>query len=414
VPDIVSVTATKDGEVVPSPGYDGPTVTVGGIERPVLWASESGDRQSVYDVRINGNIVTRITVPSGSDPIKIQDLIALGVTETDPEYTTILSYILGLSRGTWSSSEDYDTGSLVERSGSIYRATSYIASPSPDPLLGSPWELWLSSAVTLPNGGETNAVLYKVSGVDQDVDWTTGPTLKKVSFDTAQPATLDAAGDLAWDDLDQALSYRTDGITVEIGQENLVYVRNPSGGTTIPKGAAVAVDGASSNRLRVKLCNSVEGGDGCRTLGVAINAITAPGFGFVSTFGLLRNFNTNSIIGGGVAPGSELFISSTPGVLSTQPQPSPGRRVTVGYVVTTGNSGSIFVTVRRGLTINELDNVLAANPTDGQVLRYVTAAGRYELDTLTASDIAFDGQNSGLQATNLQAAIEEIKALISS
>jgi hypothetical protein len=279
--------------------------------------------------------------------------------------------------------------------------------------------------VGLPSGGDTGEVLRKISAVDYAFEWvqlfvsdlgdvdTTGaatddlltydgsewvptstPTVDRVSFDTSNPATLDAAGDLAWDDLDQALAYRTNGITVDIAQENLVYVRNPSGGSTLPKGAAVAVDGASSNRLRVKLCNSVEGGDGCRTLGVTMGAIPSPGFGFVSTFGLLRGFNTGTIIGGGVAPGSELFISSTPGVLSTQPQASPGRRVTVGYVVTTGPNGSIFVTVRRGLSVNELDNVHAPSPTDGQVLRYVTAAGRYELDTLTPSDVGADPAGS--------------------
>jgi hypothetical protein len=279
--------------------------------------------------------------------------------------------------------------------------------------------------VGLPSGGDTGEVLRKLSGVDYAFEWvqlfvsdlgdvdTTGaatddlltydgtewvptstPSVDRVSFDTLNPATLDAAGDLAWDDLDQALAYKTNGITVDIGQENLVYVRNPPGGSTLPKGAAVAVDGASSNRLRVKLCNSVEGGDGCRTLGVTMGAIPSPGFGFVSTFGLLRGFNTGTIIGGGVTEGSELFISSTPGVLSTQPQASPGRRVTVGYVVTTGTQGSIFVTVRRGLSVNELDNVHAPSPTDGQVLRYVTAAGRYELDTLTPSDVGADSAGS--------------------
>jgi hypothetical protein len=241
----------------------------------------------------------------------------------------------------------------------------------------------------VPAGGVEFDLIEKASATDFDTRYTNKPTVKGVRFNTADAATLDQAGDLAWDDLDQALSYRTNGLTVDIGQENLVYVRNPAGESLIPKGAAVAVDGASSNRLRVKPCDATVGGDGCATLGVAMNDIPSPGFGFVSTFGLLRDFDTGNIIGGGVAPGVELFISSTPGVLSTQPQASPGRRVTVGYVVTTGNNGSIFVTVRRGLTVNELDNVLAANPADGQVLRYSTADARYNLSTLgTAADAA--------------------------
>jgi len=264
----------------------------------------------------------------------------------------------------------------------------------------------------VPSAGTEYQLVEKASATDYDTRWTSRPTVTGARFSTAAPATLEQAGDLAWDDLDQALSYRTDGITVDIGQENLVYVRNPSGGSTIPKGSVVALLGAQSNRLTIKLCDATAGGDGCRTIGIAMGNIPSPGFGFVSTFGLLRNFNTGNIIGGGVAEGVELFISSTPGVLSTQPQASPGRRVTVGYVVTTGTNGAIFVTVRRGLTVNELDNVLAASPTDGQALRYSTADARYNLATLTASDAPYDNSTSGLTATTVQAAIDELAAMI--
>jgi len=235
------------------------------------------------------------------------------------------------------------------------------------------------TSIDLPLGGAQYALLEKASAGNFDTQWTSKPTVRGVRFSTANAATLAQAGDIGWDDLDQALAYRTNGITVDIAQENLVYVRNPPNNTTIPKGAAVAVKGASANRLEVQLCDATAGSNlGCRTLGVAMGNISSPGFGFVSTFGLLRGFNTNNIVGGGVTEGSELFISSTPGVMSTQPQASPGRRVTVGYVVTTGANGSIFVTVRRGLSVNELDNVLAASPAGGDVLEYSSANARWE------------------------------------
>ena len=249
------------------------------------------------------------------------------------------------------------------------------------------------TSIALPPGGAQYALLEKASAGDFDTQWTDKPTVKGVRFDTADAATLDQAGDLGWDDLDQALAYKTNGITVDIAQENLVYVRNPPGNSTIPKGAAVAVKGASANRLEVQLCDATAGANlGCRTLGVAMGAIPSPGFGFVSTFGLLRGFNTGAIVGGGVAQGSELFISSTPGVMSTQPQASPGRRVTVGYVVTTGANGSIFVTVRRGLTVNELDNVLAVSPADGDVLAYNDSLNRWEL---SSDYVAVSGAQAG-------------------
>jgi hypothetical protein len=231
-------------------------------------------------------------------------------------------------------------------------------------------------------------------------DWvpTDSPSVKRVSFNTATPGTLNAAGDVAWDDLDQALSYRTNGITVDIAQENLVYVRNPAGNTAIPKGAGVAVKGAAANRLEVQLCDATAGGQGCRTLGVAITAIPSPGFGFVSTFGVLRGFNTGAVVTSMDAPmveGAELYITGTPGVLATFPQPSPGRRVLVGYVITTGQNGSIFVTVRRGLTVNELDNVLAPAPTDGQTLTWDNTQGVWVPVTPTPSPVTSVNTQTG-------------------
>jgi hypothetical protein len=241
-----------------------------------------------------------------------------------------------------------------------------------------------------------------------DVTGTVGAN--KVNFDLGTNE-LTADGDLAWDDLDQALAYRTNGLTVDIAQENVVYVRNPSGGSTITKGSVVAVLGADSNRLSVQLCDSTAGaGLGCRTVGVVMQDITSPGFGFVSTFGLLRGFNTGNIIGTApVEAGAELFISSTPGVLSTDPQPSPGRRVTVGYVVTTGTQGSIFITIRRGLAVNELDNVAAPSPNDGDVLTYDNDAGVWSPASVNVPpsplDVSYVSDNYTLQLSDAEGLI---------
>jgi hypothetical protein len=106
----------------------------------------------------------------------------------------------------------------------------------------------------VPRGGTTRQLLEKVSGDDFDTDWTDTPAVRRMSFSTSDAATLDAAGDLGWDDLDQALSYRTNGLTVDIAQENLIYVRNGPGETPITKGMAVSFEGASANRINVRPC----------------------------------------------------------------------------------------------------------------------------------------------------------------
>jgi len=264
----------------------------------------------------------------------------------------------------------------------------------------------------VPRGGTARQLLEKVSGTDFDTDWTSTPAVRRMSFSTTNAATLDAPGDLAWDPLDQALSYRADGLTVDIAQENLIYVRNGPGETPITKGMAVSFEGASANRINVRPCVANVPGVGCATAGVALTNIPSPGFGFVSTFGLVRGFNTNNILTTGGPPvteGQELFISTTPGVIATFPAVSPARRVTVGYVVTTGVNGAIFVTVRRGLTVNELDNVLAANPSNGQALVWNAAGSVWQpgaIDAVTSvngetGDVVLDAGDVGAYpATN--------------
>ena len=407
VPDVIRLVVDEDGDVVPARGYTGQTIEVDGKDRAVIWTSEDGERQVTYRVRVSGELSSfqlvdvLIPVPSGAAPITLQQILELGIAPTDPRYLTILSFIEGLFRGEWDSTQSYSRGQQVRRGAAVYIASDDIG-PGVDPLDGPPWSVYLIDA-GIPPGGDTNAVLAKLSPVSSEAGWTNTPTFKRVALDTTNVEPLLEAGQMHWDDLDQALAYRTDGITVDIAQENLVYVRNPSGGATLPKGAVVSVQGASANRIEVALCSATVGGDGCRTLGVVMGDIPSPGFGFVSTFGLLRGFNTTQILGT-VTAGSEIFVSATPGVMTTVVPEAPGRKVTVGYVVTTGTNGSIFVTVRRSRRVQELDDVHAPSPLAGQVIRRNPGNTRYENVTLGPSDVGADpsGSAAGVQS-NLDA-----------
>jgi hypothetical protein len=218
--------------------------------------------------------------------------------------------------------------------------------------------------------GEADGQLIETTGADEYA-LTLSPSVERLRFSTTNAQNLDAAGDIAWDDVDQALAYRTNGLTLDIAQENVVYVRNPAGNTTLLKGTAVCIAGAASNRIQVTRTDASVGASACRSLGIVMADIPSPGFGFVSTFGLLRGFNTNNVVSNPSFPlieGAEVFASTTPGVLTTIPATSPNRRVTYGYIVTTGNNGSIFVTIRRGFRVDELDDVLITNPQAGDVL----------------------------------------------
>jgi hypothetical protein len=225
----------------------------------------------------------------------------------------------------------------------------------------------------LPIGGTTGQPLAKLSDANLDADWANRVVVDELRIRTTRNESISTqAGSVFWDDLDQALAYQVNGgINVDIGQENLVYVRNPPGGTTLTKGTAVCILGAAANRVTVQRTDATVGQQACRSLGIVLENIPSPGFGFVSTFGLVRGFNTGNVTTSVQFPmqeGAELFASTTPGVLSTVPAAPPNRRITYGYVVTTGVQGSVFVTIRRGLKLDECDNVLISNPQAGDVL----------------------------------------------
>ena len=230
-------------------------------------------------------------------------------------------------------------------------------------------------APAIPGGGTFGQPLAKLSNAELDADWANRLVLDELRVRTVPSAPVfSQAGSVFWDDTDQALAYQVNGgINLDIGQENLVYVRNPPGNTALSKGTAVCIAGASANRIQVTRTDASAGAGACRSLGIVMENIPSPGFGFVSTFGLLRGFNTGNVVSNTQFPmveGAELFASTTPGVLSTIPATSPNRRITYGYVVTTGNNGSVFVTIRRGFQVQELDNVVISNPQVGDVLTF--------------------------------------------
>lgn len=216
----------------------------------------------------------------------------------------------------------------------------------------------------LPTGGATNALLTKLSPADSDSGWTNVPTVYGLQLDTAEIAA-DATGRIVWDDGDQVPSFVSNGVKVRLGLETLARCRNVTG-QTIPKGTAVCIVGASANRISIAPSDRTQPGSACRTLGVTLQNIPNNQLGKVSTFGLVRGLNTSAF-----QEGDELFVGPTPGSLTATPPPPGVRRLIVGYAVTINPSqGQLFVTLRRGLRVSEIDDTDITTPANGEVLRF--------------------------------------------
>jgi len=224
-----------------------------------------------------------------------------------------------------------------------------------------------------------------------------------LSLDTTPTGVPSQAGVMSWNQDSGTMDIQQPGgVTLQVGQELQILATNRTG-TTIPNGAVVYLTGAQGNRPTIALAEA-DVLDRSHALAVATQAITNNGEGFVTVLGLVRDLNTAAF-----AEGAVLYLSDTAGSFSATP--STTRTVRVGYVVRShATVGSIFVTIQRTENLGDLGNVDAASPTDGQLLAYNTATGKWKPVTAagalaTATPLVESG--AGSVGTSTRAARED-------
>jgi len=126
-------------------------------------------------------------------------------------------------------------------------------------------------------------------------------------------------------------------------------------------------------------------------MGIAAEAIALNGFGLVSSFGLVRGFNTTGTPYGETwADGDILYYNpSFAGGLSKNLPAAPTPHVVVAAVVNaaTAGSGSVFVRVQSEPLVSQLSDVYAPTPATGDVLVYDGVQQRWESGPLTPSSL---------------------------
>lgn len=109
-------------------------------------------------------------------------------------------------------------------------------------------------------------------------------------------------GHMHWNAADRTLDLMSEisGVTLQVGQEQWVAVRNNSG-ATILNGRPVRLTGATGNRPTVGPDNGVG-----QLIGLATHDIPNNSDGKVTSFGVVRQLNTSAF-----ADGQEVFATST-------------------------------------------------------------------------------------------------------
>lgn len=174
-----------------------------------------------------------------------------------------------------------------------------------------------------------------------------------------------------------------DEVVLQVGQEMQYYAKNTSGGDIL-NGTPVMFTGTLGASGKLTFGKAVADGSfpALYMMGVATEDIANNGFGYITSFGKVRGFNTSGTPYGETwNDGDILYFSPTVAGGWTNVRPdAPNLDLPVAVVLNaaTGGSGEIFVRMKTGETVNSLHDVQAPSPSDGDILEYDSGNARWE------------------------------------
>ncbi len=193
-------------------------------------------------------------------------------------------------------------------------------------------------------------------------------------------------GQMAWNSgdgcLDIGMGY--DGVVLQTGLEMVYRIKASAAITdgqcvmfTGSVGASGVLEGAPSSTGLT---------EGQYIMGVATMDIPNNDFGYVTAFGLVRGINTTGAsVGETWADGDILYYNPAYTGGLTNVLPTTGAVVIVASVVNAGpgGSGSLFIRPTFMPRLNQLSNVYAPSPADGDKLIYNASTGRWEQNSIS-------------------------------
>lgn len=192
-----------------------------------------------------------------------------------------------------------------------------------------------------------------------------------IDFDIS-PSATGQEGRLFWSADDGTLQVGMPGgnVNLQIGQEELIRAYNDSG-ADIPNGRVVMINGSHSSRPTIILADATTNQ---RVSGITTEDIDDHHYGYITTSGLVRDLNTIAW-----AAGTKLYLSTTPGLLTSTPPSAPNVHTCIAMVLYQhAVNGIILFKPQPGIGITDLNNVNGGAPSDFNVLKWNNTSGYYE------------------------------------
>lgn len=230
------------------------------------------------------------------------------------------------------------------------------------------------SAWVLVGGGS----VYAGEGIRIENDTIILDSLNFLDFRTGSALDGDV-GRVQWNDTDGTLDINLKGgnVTLQIGQEEVSFVKNADNAGLI-EGRAVYIVGADGANKTVRYAKADSDLTSATTFGLMTESANGGNKAFCTTFGLVRNLNTLNLTEGGIV----WLSADTAGTLTAVRPTAPDHGVMIGFCVRKhATQGAIFVQVQNGYELNELHDVFVPAPTNGQILTWNSANARWEAAT---------------------------------
>ncbi len=162
------------------------------------------------------------------------------------------------------------------------------------------------------------------------------------------------------------------------------YVKNSSG-ASMTKGQAVYVNGADGTNVTIQLATATSEVGSSKTIGLLAQDLANNAFGYVIESGFLGTIDTSA-----ATAGSSVWLGDTPGSrVYNAPPAEPSHSVFLGIVARSNvNNGEILVQVQNGYELNELHDVSAASPSDGDIIQYKTSSSLWTKSSIASAGIA--------------------------
>ena len=232
--------------------------------------------------------------------------------------------------------------------------------------------------------------LVNFSGGTKDV-FVTLPAEKTITSITSTDGSVGVAQIGSIVDLSVAVA----GATTNV----ICLVRNNSG-ATLTKGTAVYINGAVGQNPTVTKALATSDATSAQTLGLMTEDLANNSNGYVTIIGLITDMDTSMF-----SDGQQLYLSATtPGGLTAIKQYAPNHLVYVAVVEHAHPvHGKLFVKVQNGYEMDELHNVSAQSPNNGDTLVYNSSTQLWETAAPasggTVTSVSGTGTVSGLTLT---------------